>query len=123
MKNKKYVGEIIDIELTDEIEDLIYSTIKRYHDKKYEDLIYSLVQKYHDEKYEEMDSIYRMAKSLAENIYINNKRISDRLDEIERLIQSHAIGVQNVYNEFVKFIKIKNIYTDLMDTINKTEEL
>lgn len=102
--------EEIEVELTDEVEDLIYSTVKKYHDERYDD----------------MDSIYRRLQDTANEVLISNQRVHERLNALESMIHSHAIGVQNVYAEIENMRNIYNtscIDEALMAKIAKTKEL
>jgi hypothetical protein len=47
-----------------------------------------------------------MFRDMKKDILNTQDRIFKRLDEIEKLINSHAIGVQNVYEKFNKLFEL-----------------
>jgi DNA repair ATPase RecN len=82
--------EEIDVELTEEVENLIYITVKEYHDKKYN----------------EMGCIYNNIKQEADSLSERIHEVYKRMNAIEEMIRSHSVGVQNVYDEMVKIRKL-----------------
>ena len=51
----------------------------------------------------------RITDRLRKDILKFKEELTIRMDEIEKLIQSHAVGVQNVYDEFKKINDFNNI--------------
>jgi hypothetical protein len=51
-----------------------------------------------------MDKIYWRIKEESKDFYSCINRINERLDHIESMINKHAVGVQNVYDEIIKVI-------------------
>lgn len=74
------------------------------------------IERYYTSKYEAMSEIEDNIRRASCDIFANQKRIMDRIEEIEKLIQSHAIGVQNVYDKF------NNIFEELENKKNDDEE-
>jgi hypothetical protein len=79
-------------------------------------------ERFYHGHYVEMRELEHNIKECSGDIFANQKRITDRMDEIEKIIRAHAVGMQNVYEE-VKIIKnmynVSIIDTELLDKIQR----
>jgi archaellum component FlaC len=73
------------------------------------DLIYEVVSKIEDDRYDDYSDLLKALKEESSGIYEGINRLNARMDTIEKMIQAHAIGVQNVYKE-LQTIKSKDYY-------------
>jgi len=67
-----------------------------------------------DKDYHRWHTLYKSFKENLEDYYTDSNKIHSELKEIKEMIYQHAIGVQNVYNEFEliqeKFKRTKAYY-------------
>jgi hypothetical protein len=73
-------------------------------DNEIMEFISTMVHELHDETYDDMDGIYRRTKKLHEELCEIANRLNLRMTHIERMINEHAVGVQNVYDRVNKLI-------------------
>lgn len=62
------------------------------------------IKKCHSEMLADIDSTYAAICNLHTDLNSKNNFIFERLKQIESMITSHAQGVQNVYDQFIKVV-------------------
>lgn len=101
--------------------------------EKIQEEVHRAVTNYFNDNYDSMYEIQCNIKEQSHDIFANQKRVMDRINEIEKLINSHAIGVQNVYNsiqdlrdKYDNLSKTSKSYrkiVELMEDIKKPENI
>jgi hypothetical protein len=83
--------------MEDDIKKEIHEVTERY------------IERYFDAKYDAMNQVEENIREASHDIFANQDRIMNRMNEIEKLVNSHAVGVKNVYEEMKEINKIRRI--------------
>lgn len=99
-----------------------------------EELIKAEIKKYiHEHLVRYVDEVSFQIKDVASEAERYLSKMKDKIKYIDGLVSGHAVGVQNVYNKFLKFekdieeikqyFKISKLNKKFVDKIGKLKEL
>lgn len=91
----------------------------------HEYILIKINEKFDDVVFEEKEFISTLRSDIEEELKIL-KCYRVRMEQIERMIEAHAIGVQNIYNEFTKIkekISVLDVDQNFVDLLLKLEKV
>lgn len=86
------------------------------------ELIHEVAHEIEDDSYNDYYELLKELRKESAGIYDGMKKLNERMDSIEKMIITHSVGVQNVYNEFNKITMNKKL-TKLIIKLSQVKDI